>query len=486
MSVNAQPLKPLRRESAECFRLELRNEIFFAFYAKEGSVSVGLWVPQAVLGTPKAIELAIQAARTLGAAPNEVYAKIVGPGPLVEQAAKALGARFTRGIEKRPRDGALELLFYPENGRIRVAPIIEKNEPKKADSKTKVLIVDDSKTIRNLLEKILGAEPTIEIVGSVERPSLVEAAIQKNRPDVITLDIHMPEMDGVALLKKLLPKHPIPTVMISSISMEEGPMVLSALEAGAVDYIQKPTFDQIATVAPLIVEKVKSAASAKVHVPTPRVSGPLAPKRAKSSVKTQFDLREESLVAIGSSTGGTEALRQVLTQLPSEIPPIVIVQHIPPVFSKAFANRMNELCPFEVKEAEDGDAVVPNRVLIAPGGTQMSLVRSGQGFIAKVDPSAGPVNRHKPSVDVLFDSVAQLVGARAIGVILTGMGADGAQGLLRMREKGARTVGQDEASCVVYGMPQAAFKIGAVEEQLSLGRIADGIMKHVKPLKRVA
>lgn len=483
--IPAEPLKLLKREGGKVFRLELRNEIFLSVYFRDGGFSVGLWLPSAVVGTPKTIDLLRRASLAVGHPPEAVVVKAVGPRDLVARAEEQFAKAGVKRVEARPREGAQELLFYPETGRVRVASIEENRAVAPKTGKTKVLIVDDSKTIRSLLEKILIADPGIEIVGSIEKPSLVEEAIRANRPDVITMDIHMPEMDGVKLLKRLLPRYPIPTVMISSISMEEGPMVLSALEAGAVDYVQKPTFDQIAVVAPLIVEKVKNAAQAKVHVRTQAVSA-AGPKVAKSTVKADCDMRGGTVVAIGSSTGGTEALRQVLTQLPREIPPIVIVQHIPPVFSKAFAMRMNELCPFEVKEAQSGDAVVPNRVLIAPGGTQMKLVKSRTGYAVEIDPNAAPVNRHKPSVDVLFDSVAQLIADRAIGVILTGMGADGAQGLLKMLKAGARTLGQDEATCVVYGMPQAAFKLGAVQEQLPLGAIAGGIVRLAQTSKKAA
>ena len=296
----------------------------------------------------------------------------------------------------------------------------------------------------------------------------------------------MPGLNGLELLKKVMPRHPIPTVMISSISMEEGPMVLNALEAGAVDYIQKPSFEDLKTVAPLIIEKVKTARLAKVRLST-APSPATTPRRVRPTAipSGKVDLVDR-LIVIGSSTGGTEALRDVLTRLPEEIPPILIVQHIPPVFSKAFADRMNGLCPFEVKEAEHGDVVLRNRVLIAPGGTQMGIRKSGEGFLVTIDPAAGPVNRHKPSVDYLFDQVAKLAAPRTLGVILTGMGADGAQGLLNLRNAGSPTLGQDEATCVVYGMPQAAFKIGAVEKQVPLLRMADEIMTAIRSIKKHA
>jgi two-component system chemotaxis response regulator CheB len=373
---------------------------------------------------------------------------------------------FLKGSWGRPFRG-LDILYHSDTNRLQVA---EQKNTEAAPKKVKVLVVDDSASIRKILTNIFSADPTIEVVGVAERPSQVEALIGQKRPDVITLDIHMPEMTGVELLKRYLPRHLIPTVMISSISMEESPMVLEALENGAVDYIQKPAFQNLAAQSPLIIEKVKAAAGARVKVAS----------RPPSQAFREQKLRQDLILAIGSSTGGTEALREVLTQLPASIPPTLIVQHIPAVFSLAFANRMNELCPFEVKEAADGDEVRPGRVLVAPGGLQMRLVREGSALKVRVE-DAAPVNRHKPSVDVLFDSVAAQIGKKALGVILTGMGADGANGLLRMRQAGARTVAQDEESCVVFGMPREAIARGAAEEIRSLRDIPQLLVRWLQP-----
>lgn len=383
---------------------------------------------------------------------------------------------FLKGSWGRPFR-ALEVHYYPDTNRLQVAdqpaaaPRAASPGREAAPKKVKVLIVDDSASIRKILTTLFSTDPNIEVVAVAERPSQVEDLINKHKPDVITLDIHMPEMTGVELLKRYLPRHRIPTVMISSISMEESPMVLEALENGAVDYIQKPAFQNLAAQSPLIIEKVKAAAGARVKAATRQVSQAFREQR----------LRQDLILAIGSSTGGTEALREVLTQLPASIPPTLIVQHIPPVFSLAFANRMNDLCPFEVKEAADGDEVRPGRALIAPGGLQMSLVRqSGGKLVVKVEDTA-PVNRHKPSVDVLFDSVAAEIGKKALGVILTGMGADGANGLLKMRQAGARTVAQDEESCVVFGMPREAIARGAAEEIKSLRDIPQLLVRWLQP-----
>ena len=375
------------------------------------------------------------------------------------------------------------ILFYPKTGRLRVAteiaPVTPKIDstvtsskpaialvPNAVPKKTKVLIVDDSITIQRLLNAIFVADPEIEVVATAGRPSQVEELILRHRPDVITMDIHMPEMDGVTLLKKLMPQYPIPTVMITSLSIEEGSKVLDALEHGAVDYIQKPSADVLKVLAPQIVERIKVAAKAKIF------KSKIALRSTAPKLSKVFD--DSVIVAIGSSTGGTEAVKEVFVRLPEHIPPILVVQHIPPVFSRAFAERLNQLCPFEVKEAEDGDIVRPDLALIAPGGKNMRLERR-QGKLRVVVEETPPRNRHRPSVDILFDSVAETMNKKAIGIILTGMGADGAQGLLKMKNAGARTVAQDEASSVVYGMPREAVKLGAAEP-MDLFKIPEHLM----------
>ncbi|MBC7386340.1 MAG: chemotaxis response regulator protein-glutamate methylesterase [Cryobacterium sp.] len=440
----------------------------------------GFFVDNESIGTPETRKLIREVLLKTGLDLKTAGWKLVGETAALSSAEKVLTELGFKTIEKKVRQGVLDVLFNPRSGRVRVAthPTVEK---------TRVLIVDDSKTIRSLLEKVLTSDSDIEVVGTAEKPSdarkILESLGAARLPHVITLDIHMPEMDGVAFLKSYLPKFPIPTIMISSISMEEGPLVLSALESGAVDYVQKPSFEQLKDVAPLILEKVKLARFAKIQLSK-------SPARTPSIKRTSQTARLEnsiaSLVAIGSSTGGTEALRQLFLDLPDEIPPMVVVQHIPAVFSKAFADRMNDICPFAVKEAEDGDDLCTNRVLVAPGGTQMKIVKSGSGFKVQVDPNAGPVNRHKPSVDFLFDSVAELFGAKAVGVLLTGMGSDGAKGLLKMKQAGSRTIGQDEASSVVYGMPRAAFELGAVDQQLPLLEIAGAVTDLLRLKRRAA
>jgi two-component system chemotaxis response regulator CheB len=345
-----------------------------------------------------------------------------------------------------------------------------------SSKKFKILIVDDSKTIRNILLKIFSSDPQLEVCAMAEKPSEVESLIKKFKPDVITLDIHMPEMDGVSLLKMIGPKYNIPTIMISSISIAEGPLVLEALENGAIDYIQKPEASEIKNVTPLIIEKVRTAAMAN----TSRFS-----RIHKSSpAQKKYFSELTSLIVLGSSTGGTEAIREIITALPDQIPPMLIVQHIPAVFSAAFAKRMNELCPFEVKEAEDGDEVYANRILIAPGGKQMKLVyKSGKASVEINDDE--PVNRFKPSVDYLFLSVAKNIFTSTIAVILTGMGKDGAKGMLELRSLGVRTIAQDESTSVVFGMPREAIAIGAAEYVEPLSEIAERIVSLSKEKSKI-
>lgn len=365
--------------------------------------------------------------------------------------------------------GGKKVLFHIPSGRLQVASLAPNSKS------VKVLVVDDSKVIRSLLHRILSEDSNIKVIGMAEDAMEAAAFIKKEQPDVITLDIHMPQMTGVEWLAKLLPLNPIPTVMISSLQLKEGNEVFKALELGAVDYIQKPSLQEIGIVGPIIREKVKAAAGAQVRR--------IKPALVRAVASTQIDFR--NILAIGASTGGTEALKSILCQLPAEIPPTVIVQHIPPVFSKAFADRLNELCPFEVKEAEHGDELRKSRVLIAPGGRQMRVRSSAGKLFVDVNDDA-PVSRHKPSVDYLFHSVATTIKQRAVGVILTGMGADGAKGLLEMKKNGARTLGQDEESCVVYGMPKVAFELGAVDRQYPLGELPQAILDQLSKTLNVS
>jgi chemotaxis protein methyltransferase CheR len=340
----------------------------------------------------------------------------------------------------------------------------------KTTGKKRVLIVDDSATIRQLLEKIISLDPELEVVGKAEKPSEVEALIRKTSPDLITLDIHMPEMDGISLLKKIQPQFGIPTVMISSISKEEGPQVMQALELGAIDYIQKPEMNTLAQQGPQIRERLKAAIKAGSRKKV------LSRKATQKFSHTGLN----SLVLLGASTGGTEAIRVVLESLPSETPPILIVQHIPGGFSTAFAKRLNELVSIEVKEANDGDEVRPNRALVAPGGMQMSLKVLKDKVIVQVTPAESQA-RHNPSVDVLFRSVLrQFNPSRVVAVLMTGMGKDGALGMKELRDRGASTIAQDKESSVVFGMPREAIEIGAAQTVCTLSQIGQTIVETVE------
>lgn len=405
---------------------------------------------------------------------SKLTVKLIGNEKLIQKYLPSFEAQIQskeiyvaeRKLEK------IEVIYLPKTGKLQVEKDITATPITEIKTKTKVLIVDDSPTIRKLLSKLFSESSDFEVVGATELPSQVEGLIQKNKPDVITMDVHMPEMDGVTLLKKLLPKYRIPTVMITSISKEEGNTIMTALENGAVDYIQKPSIQELPLVGPSILEKVKMASKVKVSA----VQAQAEISKLTTIVRSKKAIDQKTIIAIGSSTGGTEALKEVLIRMPEHIPPILIVQHIPPVFSLAFANRLNEMCPFEVKEAQDGDEVIADRVLIAPGGKQMKVVnRSGKLIVQCTDDE--PVNRHKPSVDYLFDSVAKVIGKNAIGVILTGMGADGAKGMLQMRSQGSKTIAQDEQSCVVFGMPKEAIKIGAAQEICNLVKIPDKLIE---------
>ena len=415
----------------------------------------------------------------------KIEVKIIGTLKSLDEAFHFFNHKQMKSIKRIEKDFQVEVCFLPEINKVRVSigPVAKFKPAFQArimPSKFKILIVDDSKTIRTILSKIFLSDPMFEVCAMAEKPSEVEALIIKHKPDVITLDIHMPEMDGVTLLKTIIaPKYHIPTVMISSISMAEGPMVLDALEHGAVDYIQKPEMSEIASVTPLILEKVRTAAMANISK---------VPKREKvQPVKTKETSNMDSLIVLGSSTGGTEAIREILTALPNKIPPMLIVQHIPAVFSMAFAKRMNELCPFEVKEAEDGDEVRSNRVLVAPGGFQMKMIKKNGKIFVEINDDA-PVNRFKPSVDYMFMSVAASLYTHTVAVILTGMGKDGAKGMLELKNLGVRTIAQDEETSVVFGMPKEAINLGGAEFIEPLGCIAERItlLTNQKKSKREA
>lgn len=348
----------------------------------------------------------------------------------------------------------------------------------------KVLIVDDSALVRKVLTQELGKQRDIEVVGTAIDPYVARDKIVTLKPDVLTLDLEMPRMDGLSFLAKLMKYYPMPVVVVSSLTPKNSENALNALRLGAIDVICKPgSAYSTQNISREIVKAVRAASVAKFdHEILQQKSQTdagrsIQPERSVGLVHTT-----NKIIAIGSSTGGTRALEEILPKLPPSIPGTVIVQHMPPVFTKSFADRLNTICHVEVKEAEDGDLIETGRVLLAPGNYHMLVEKKGAKYYVKIK-QGPPVHHHRPSVDVLFNSVASAAGVNATGVILTGMGGDGAKGLLEMRNKGAHTIGQDEATSVVYGMPREADKIGAVERVVPLHQIAEAIVEDVKQKK---
>ena len=348
----------------------------------------------------------------------------------------------------------------------------------------RVLVVDDSALIRKILAEIINAQSDMECVGAARDPYIAREMVRTLRPDVMTLDIEMPRMDGLEFLEKLMRLKPMPVVMVSTLTEKGADVTLRALEMGAVDFVSKPKLVIEAGVkssASEITEKIRSAAGARLR------SSPLVvPEPAEAPAQPARPLRllrplkggTEKIVAVGASTGGTEAIRELLERLPPESPAFVITQHMPPGFTRSFAQRLNGLCRIRVKEAEHGERILPGHAYIAPGDRHLEVGRSGANYVALL--SDGPlVNRHKPSVEVLFNSVAKQLGANAVGVMLTGMGKDGAVAMGNMRRAGAYNIAQDEKTCVVFGMPREAIHVGAVDEVLPLPKIAARVLEKI-------
>ncbi|MBS7457266.1 protein-glutamate methylesterase/protein-glutamine glutaminase [Coralloluteibacterium stylophorae] len=336
----------------------------------------------------------------------------------------------------------------------------------------KVLIVDDSALIRQLLSELLSADPAIEVVGTAADPYVARDKIKQLRPDVLTLDVEMPRMDGLKFLENLMRLYPLPVVMVSSLTEAGAEVTLSALALGAVDFVAKPKLDVergMREYADLLREKVKGAARAR---PAARTD---TPARAMPVLSGGYRTTDR-LIALGASAGGTEALRAVMERMPADAPAVVITQHIPAGFSRPFAERLNRSSAMTICEAEDGQPITPGCGYVAPGGRHLEVVRSGARWLCRLT-DADPVNRHRPSVNVLFDSVLAAAGRNAVAGLLTGMGDDGARGLLGLRSAGVHTVVQDEATSVVWGMPGAAWKLGAADEMLPLDRIPERLLR---------
>jgi len=343
----------------------------------------------------------------------------------------------------------------------------------RAVNRIKVLIVDDSAVVRKIFSEELSKFPDIEIVGTAPDPYVARDKIVALKPDVVTLDIEMPRMDGITFLRKLMKYYPLPVIIVSSLTPKGGKLTLEALDIGAVEVVAKPgAAYTVGDMSAQLAEKIRAASRARIvkqQGDGPGNGGPAEPVRALARTTNQ-------VIAIGASTGGTEALKSVLTRMPVNSPGIVVVQHMPANFTTAFAERLNGLCAMTVQEARDGDSVIQGTVLIAPGNYHMLLRRSGARYYVEV--KDGPMVHHqRPAVDVLFKSAAQVAGANAIGVILTGMGADGAAGMLEMKKAGARTIAQDENSCVVFGMPKEAIKLGGADRVLPLDQIAAELVR---------
>jgi two-component system chemotaxis response regulator CheB len=344
------------------------------------------------------------------------------------------------------------------------------------ESPIKVLVVDDSAIVRKVLTEALSAEADIEVVGTAPDPFVARDKILSLHPDVLTLDIEMPRMDGLTFLKKLMHYHPMPVIVISSLGAASSRVALQALEFGAIDVLAKPGGPHSAgELRVSLASKIRAAKIARLKAALPPVARTAPPAR----VALAQPFPPSAVIAIGASTGGTEAIQKVLVELPENCPGVVITQHIPAVFSRSFANRLNELCAIRVREAQDGDKLEPGLALVAPGNFHMLLHRSASGY--RVEVKDGPmICFQRPAVDVLFHSVARSAGPSATAAILTGMGSDGAQGMLAMKKAGARTIAQDEATCVVFGMPREAIRLGAVDRVLPLAAIPGAVLSECR------
>ena len=348
--------------------------------------------------------------------------------------------------------------------------------------KIRVLVIDDSALIRSVMKELIDREEDMECVGAASDPLVARELIKSLNPDVLTLDVEMPKMDGIDFLERLMRLRPMPVVMVSTLTERGSDITFRALALGAVDFVSKPKLDiarGMDEYAGEITDKIRAAAQARVRktAAAPLIQEKFSADAILPSVAGRYSSTEK-LIIIGASTGGTEAIKEVLTRLPADVPGILVTQHMPENFTKSFAERLNSLCKISVKEAEHNERILPGHAYIAPGHSHLLLKRSGANYMTELN-QGPPVNRHRPSVDVLFRSAANVAGANALGIILTGMGKDGAQGLLEMKQTGSYTIAQDEASCVVFGMPREAIAVGGASEVLPLQNIARRTLEYL-------
>ncbi|OWQ93226.1 chemotaxis response regulator protein-glutamate methylesterase [Roseateles aquatilis] len=357
-------------------------------------------------------------------------------------------------------------------------------------AKTTVVVVDDSALVRSILTEIINRQPDMQCIGAASDPLAAREMIRNLNPDVITLDVEMPKMDGLDFLQRLMRLRPMPVVMVSTLTERGAEVTLKALELGAVDFVAKPKIgvaDGIRGLAQDITDKIRIASKAQIrrlHTAAPASGAPATggatpPLKPAAPIASLGRLSTEKIIFIGASTGGTEATKDVLINLPADCPAVCITQHMPPGFTRSYAARLDGLCKIRVKEAQDGERILPGHGYIAPGGMHFSVERSGANYIARVQ-DGEPVNRHKPSVEVLFNSAARVVGQNALGIMLTGMGADGAKAMKTMKDAGAYNLVQDEATCVVFGMPREAINAGAADEVLPLQQIATRLIERLR------
>lgn len=465
-----------RPDAQQKHEVQFENQIFISIV---GPISYAWLIGEAHFSFAALTSLFEAVSPFIVKEPGQYECKVIGSFENLKLVLNSLEQIGFKNIKNVSRRGPISLNYCPATGNILLKKDSYSSDASSGEvERIKILIIDDSSAVREMLRKIISQDSSLQLVPSASHPSQAEMLIELHKPHVILLDIHMPGMDGVTLQKKIGPKYNIPTLMITSLNMDDGCKVLDALEQGALDYIQKPGPKEVTAMTPLIIEKIKATAKGNFQA-----LKTLQLTRNTRAEESEFDSQKMILIAAGM--GGIEYLRSLLLRLPKNIPPILVVQHFPTVFSKTFAKRMDEICPFKVEEASENHAVKPNTVLIAPGGMQMTLVKvAGQYRVNITDMPA--VNKQKPSADVLFRSAAPLLGADAVGVVLTGLGEDGARGLLALKEAGAQTFTQDPETTVIDEMPKNASQLRATTTVCSFDNLCQSLMTAVTDKKSKA